>query len=557
MPRSHRLAPSTGLRRSAGGATLRRGPVGGGMVRVRASGTWLPVLADATSGAAADTLATELGRLASPAPARPADTGQAGILLRASAHDPQWDFRIAREGNRLVIEGDARALTLGSWHLLRMLGHRALAPTTEWEILPAQPSNVDITPPGNVAYRLRFTKGLGDGCGIVGTQQTRLDTWRTRVGLVDDGVYGIGHAWPAYVSQGAPDPAWVVQPGNKLHAELSVLRDDFVLWAADRYILQGLTVVSVAASDGINGWSSIPVSASTAQALIANAVDSAGYPCSILAYGYMSAQPSIPVNVNVLVIVASAFMQYGMTEADVHAAYVAAGARRFGLYGYPHVWTFAAKDLPGAQRSGLRSELEVEIARLRRDGIEGWSGEGGPAWAACGRWYYALAGWTLGEDPLTRWDAYPGLVFPSAPVQATAWYAEVCSRPEGGGATYSVTRSSAVRALALALLDSTPAGTFERTRALDLGRYAVAQELWRQYWHEGKGPTRLEAYLRWCYRIRDRDLCSFRCPYFDSVLDTDRQAVAALYSLPDLTPSSGVWADVATTESEVRGLLVA
>jgi hypothetical protein len=78
----------------------------------------------------------------------------------------------------------------------------------------------------------------------------------------------------------------------------------------------------------------------------------------------------------------------------------------------------------------------------------------------------------------------------------------------------------------------------------------VHLDLYRAYIVEPSATT-LEPLLQWDYRIRSRDLTTYRAPYETSTWATDRKAVAALHGLADLTAGTGVWEDTPTTEAEI------
>jgi hypothetical protein len=528
-------------------------------VRVR-DGSWLPVHHTAAAGAsgAADVLAVQLLRMASGGAVRAAASGVPAVVVDVRPAMVE-DWTIDAAGRSLVVAGrDSRTTTAGVWSLLRLLGHARLAPPAEWEIVPSLGAVVDVRPTGPVRQPLAFLDGLGDGCGLMPSQSARLTTWREQVGISDAGTYTAGHSWALYVAERSPPAGWRSASGNKLRADVPELVADFVDWTAGR--VSGKVYTSVAAADGLAGWSEIPMSPSDAQVTIANACAAAGLNVAILAYGYMAPPPTVVIDPRVLVVVASAYMQGIATEAEVLAGYYARGARLFACYGYPHVWTWEGRDLPGGQRAGLRSDLELEIGRLRRAGFLGWFGEAGCSWGANGRGCWSFAGVATGDDPLARWDRFPRIAFPSAPASAEAVFAELAIRTDD----YTSARSGAVRSLVRDLLDATPPGTAERTRAVDLGRWAVAAELWRAYWAARSAAT-LDPWLRWSARCRERDMSTYRCAYADPSLATDRAAVAATFGITpgsnpgwaDMSPFSPPWADSNSEpgEVEVRALL--
>jgi hypothetical protein len=204
------------------------------------------------------------------------------------------------------------------------------------------------------------------------------------------------------------------------------------------------------------------------------------------------------------------------------------------------VWDFDQPHLPRASR---RDDLATSVARC--SGAIGWAGESSAAWAISGRWYWALAGVIVGDDALDRWDSWPTLAFPSAPIEAAAWYAILDTRvPLSPDLVHRLAQAASD------LIAATPVDSDERERALDCGRYAVHLDLYRAY-VVAPSATTLEPLLQWDYRIRSRDLTTYRAPYETSSWATDRKAVAALHGLSDLEDGAQVWADSPTTETEI------
>ncbi len=435
-------------------------------------------------------------------------------------------------------------------HFARLCGYLALAPTPEWH-LPIRPNAVDrsitIDPPGKVALPLRLVVGLGVGCGVLSGQLDRMLAWRHDVGMADAIKAKLSHAWPSFVTETSPPPAWYSTTGKKLHMENPEVVAAFVVWA--REAADGYDLFSVSASDGAGGWPEIPMSPSDAQLIGGNACAEDGQDAAVYAYGFQCEAPTIPFDPRVTVVWATAYMQptgAGQPTAEtVLQRYRDAGATKFIVGDYPFVWPWG-HCLPGQDRGALYDELVTLIGRLRIEGVYGLTTDAGCCWAPAARAYGALAAYFLGGDPddaFTFWEDFPSRAFPSAIDEATVVYGYLSTR-----VPWNVGRSTLFMTDVLALLDEVNEPGFngdEFERALDLGRYAVSCDLWAKY-KAAPSSVLLESFLRWGCRIRHRDLVDYRCPYADGTLTAHRKAIAAAHGLPtgaDLNPFQPVWPD--------------
>jgi hypothetical protein len=538
---------------------------------LRANGVWQVIVtapgAISTTTASADTLASELGRLSGSTPARTSSSTADGLRVGLAS---DWGISLGGDwqigtiaGKNYVVGASTRALQIAIRRVLHLLGHRPL--TTVWEIAPTFAPAIEMSAETGT-LRLRFFN-LGVSLVQSGAGTTRQTTWTDRNALVNDGLWAYGHAYSAIKAAKAADfaanPAWLAGDGTgtKFCVYEAGLQTDTIAYSRAQFVSAPTRkCTSVATSDGSIGWDLVCSGTgeqalqtpSTRQVKLANVVqaaltsDNSDHHCAIQAYADCSPAPAIAVDPNVLVVWATAFMEAGLSAEAVRDGYRAQGAALLAPYSYPSEWLWDF-DLPCKARATRRAELAVEVDRL--SDATGFAAESSAAWVPFGRWYWALAGLLVGEDPLARWDAWPAIAFPSATAQALAWYAVVdASVPLSSDLVHRMADA------AQSLIGALPATGDETERALDLARWAVYVSLWRTYL-ANPGATTFEPVLQWCYRIRGRDVTTYQAFYDLPTYAIDRKAVAAIYHLSDLTGSNPPWADTATTRTEILSLL--
>jgi len=540
---------------------------------IRVGGAWLPVVtpngASAATVASADTLASELGRLSGSTPSRITSSSSRGVRVGLASEWTQnigtFDWAIGTIRRIPCVLGSTdRGLQVAIRRLLYLLGHRRL--TTAWEIVPTFANTIPL-PDERRNFGLRYLRGLGETLADSDGGTARLADWASANGIVDDGLWAYGHAygaiWSANQTEFDAHPEWTGGGPTTSASQVKFCVYESGLIATVQTYVQAQFATdstrhgaSVTASDG-SGWELVcsgtneqaTSSASDRQLFLANQVQSVlggDQHAMILAYSDTSLPPTITVDPNVVIVWTTAFVHGGQTPEQVRDAYQAVGALLHGPYEYPSEWVWDF-DQPHVPRASRRDDLATSVARC--SGAIGWACESSAAWAISGRWYWALAGVMFGDDALGRWDSWPTLAFPSAPTEAGAWYS-ILDTP----VSLSPDLVHRLAQAASDLIAATPVDTDERERALDCGRYAVHLDLYRAYVVASSAAT-LEPLLQWDYRIRSRDLTTYRAPYDTSTWAKDRRAVAALHGLSDLTDGTGVWADSPTTETEILDAL--
>lgn len=539
--------------------------------RIRVGGAWLPIVtpngASAATVASADALASEVGRLSGSTPQRISSSSARGLRVGLASEWSQnmgaFDWSIATvAGKPFVLGSSDRGLQVAIRRLLYLLGHRRL--TTTWEIVPTFADTIRL-PEERRNFGLRYLRGLGGTLADPDGGTARQADWAAANGVVDDGLWAYGHAYSAIWTTNKTDfdahSEWTGAGFTKASQVKFCVYEPGLIATVRSYVQAQFAAdstrrgASVSASDG-GGWDLVcsgtdeqaTSSASDRQLYLANQVQAvlgADQHAMILAYADTSLPPTITVDPNVVIVWTTAFVHGGQTPEQVRDAYQAAGALLHGPYEYPSEWLWDF-DQPHLPRASRRDDLATSVARC--SGAIGWACESSAAWAISGRWYWALAGVMVGDDALSRWDAWPTLAFPSAAMQAAAWYAILDTRvPLSPDLVHRLAQAASD------LIAATPADTGEHERALDCGRYAVHLDLYRAY-VVAPSATTLEPLLQWDYRIRSRDLITYRAPYDTSTWATDRRAVAALHGLSDLADGT-VWADAPTIETEIAAAL--
>jgi hypothetical protein len=549
---------------------------------IRQDGFWKTIFhapgASTASIAEADWLATRLEKVAGPAITRQqADgtpgiwvgllsewipAGYIGIMEPPSWTFEDWDFTIRDHWGSLVILGrDERHLKIATRRFLHKIGYTALSPAAGWEIFPTvgDEFSLEIVHQQKVP---KFIKGLGEGCGLMIDQVTRLNAWRDLMGLIDDGVWQTGHAWGRLILDRAAEfsahPEWRAGTGagNKLCVLSDGLPEIASTWA-QTFVKENVRAISMAASDGSTGWTDVCVttneqstlSPSDRQITLANHVQHVigdDVHVAVQAYGNCSLPPDVTLDPRLLVIWMTGYVFGGLSPEAVRDGYIAKGAINHSPYSYLSVYTWD-HDLPGIARASDPAQISVEIARAQ--GALGYSCEASPSWLPYGRFYWALANGLI-EPGSDLWAEYPRLAFPHGAIEAESVYNILSEKkPLTTDLIHRLAEAS------LNLIEACKLYPDELTRALDVGSYAIYCDFRREY-EIAPNATTLEALLQWSYRIRDREIVTYRCPYYDPTLAKDRQAIAVKYGLTDLNPHQPVWTDPAPTESDIRNQLV-
>jgi hypothetical protein len=348
-----------------------------------AAGHWtgtiqIPPGASATTADAASLLQSYLERIGGPIAVTTGTTGpgfKVGLYDEWAPHLPgsldylqgnPQDYTLITRGTSLRIHArDPEALELAVWRTLEILGYRQLLPTASWEIVPvASGFNANI---GILETRPLLSEKLFAGSAPA-LEDTRalLDDWRRKNRLAlnrqitDYQVWGGIIDDPAYAGEFALHPEYASSEGDKLCVMEPRVQAIVIEYVMNRLRASPTRLAqTVSASDGTVGWGEAcenggPVasggtgenemSPSDRQVVLANVVQAAlraapngefaGKHVAMLAYGDTSPRPTVAVDPDVYVTVATAFVKDGLTPVQVAQNYRDLGAVNVGYYGY-------------------------------------------------------------------------------------------------------------------------------------------------------------------------------------------------------------------------------
>jgi hypothetical protein len=492
----------------------------------------------------------------------------------------------------LVLTGrNARGVYAAVGALMRIgLGIRYLSTTAEWRVTTRPILQTEPFPADSGELTIRFPifsqpGGVFASDAPGATEDSGLQPqWARNTGGLSRGHAAFGHAYAAmidkYPTEFAANPHWrpvEVVAGDtdaKLCTYEAGLQHQAYLYGVSTIVsTPDREVVSMSTSDGDLGWASVCAgtgeeatkSVSDRALKLANSVQAElranGYTqrVSLLVYSSTSPAPTVEVpDPSLLLVWATAYMKDGLSALQVLQGWADAYADPTQIYHAPYEYPTVYPldhDLPGKGRTWKRSELVETIGNLNT-GIgttAGWTGESSAERVRSGKWYAALNSIQVGDNPLTVWDTWETVAFPSATSAALSYYAALES---GAPVSTDLVNKLCTRALALMnALVSAGASSDEYERALDLARYAHWLSLWRSFLSNQAGNT-YDKWLQWSFRCRTRDVSTLAGPYQDGTYATYRKAAAAIHSLSDLHQNAPPWSDLSLPlDTEIRTLL--
>lgn len=426
----------------AGGSGLTASPV----ETLLASGgkTVHPVVVSATAGArvraAAETLADYLGRISGGRFEVVSGDGLSGIALGLVADFPALQTGVAFDQNDPLRREDYLLRTHGQgvyligatelavenalWDLLYRLGYRHYFPGDNWEIIPYNEQlriAVDTVERPDYAYRKTWY-----GSGTWRDNAQRTERWRVhnrmQTGFVLNNTHTYGAIITAFPEEFAQHPEYLCQVDGKPTSKLNIanpgLRRLVVRWALEKLEkTPQVEMIPLDPSDG-GGWGHSaeedalgPISSRVV--LLANDVAQAineKYAAEygrkyvgIYAYNEHAMPPTIPVNSNVVVLVATAFNKSGLTLEQLIEGWQKQGAM-IGIRDYYNVMT-GSQDLPGKAPGSNIRQIAINIPRYHKLGARFLSAEGGDGWGVCGLGYYLASRFSWDIREAARLDA--------------------------------------------------------------------------------------------------------------------------------------------------------
>lgn len=376
--------------------------------------------------AAADTLATYLGRISGADFELRTGDASAGIVVGRSEEFPGSDFagELATQGpageeqyllrsheeGLWVIGATDLAVEHAVWDLLYRMGYRQFFPGEVWEVVPGHAElaiSVDaIEMPDYLSRRIWYTYGSWP--------ENRVEhaRWSVRNRMVNAFDLNTGHAYGTIIRRhkdvfdAHPEYYALVDGQRDVRAqaklcisnpEVRQLTVEHALAFFEKH--PESETVSVDPSDG-GGWCECePCAAigppSDLALTLANAVGEAlerAYPdearyVAMYAYNQHSAPPTIEAHPRVIINAATAFIKGGRTIEQIIDGWQGQGVQRFGIREYYSVihWD---KDLPGAARGSRLAYLTRTIPQFHAMGARFLTAEASENWGPNGLGYY-------------------------------------------------------------------------------------------------------------------------------------------------------------------------
>lgn len=336
-----------------------------------------------------------------------------GVSLDRKAHSNRPEDREhylirSHEGGVILLGASEAAVEDAVWDFLYRIGHRQFFPGPVWEIVPRRP---DLSIAVDVQERPSYlARSIWYGYGTSDYNEAPFGQWKRRNRSPGAFSLNTGHAYAAIFRRNKDEfeahPEYLglvrgARTSNKFCVSNAGLRELVVKDALAYFEAKPeADTYSVEPSDG-GGWCECPAcdtagSPSDRAVLLANTVASAvsarwpGKRVALYAYHLHSPPPSISVEPNVIVSVATAFTRKKATAPDLLSAWRDRGVRELGVREYYSVnpWD---RSLPGRPRSANLQYLKDSIPRFHALGARYLSAESSDNWGPAGLSYYIAA----------------------------------------------------------------------------------------------------------------------------------------------------------------------
>lgn len=395
------------------------------------------------------------------------------------------------------------------WDFLHHLGYRHYAPGPKWEIVPKlDKMDVDLDMVSHPAFATRV---IFFGYGILPGLLPSFLEWQKHNRLESGFKLATGHAYGSIVKRHWDEfqrhPEYLAKPlddqseAYKFVVANEGLRKLVIDDALHRVKADpALQSVSMDPSDG-PGWpESSPLGSISNQAVtLANAVASGlrdagwGRKVGMYAYSQHSPPPSIPVDPDVIVSVATAFINGGLSFEQLVAQWRAKGAE-IGVRDYLAVWPWD-HDLPGRSMASSPAKVADNIAKYADLGARYYTAETSYSWVPNGLGHYVAARclWNPAEkESVDRMrDDFFNRAFGSAHQSARRFYDLIDGSAKPLLADHLLAGMYGALSEAYALADNEDA----LARLDDLAAYARFVEMFREY-SGSTGPQRQESFDR-------------------------------------------------------------
>jgi hypothetical protein len=597
-------------------------PYARGNTNLYAGGHWtgtiqIPPGASSTTSGAAYLLQSYLQRIGGPISVTTGTTGggfKVGLYAEWAPYLPgsldylqnnAHDYTLITRGASLRVHArEPETLELAVWRTLEILGYRQLLPTANWEIVPvASAFNANI---GILESRPLLSERLFAGEGAAALSDTRalLDDWRRKNRLTSSLEIADYQMWfglirnSPYAQEFTDHPEYSSSQGDKLCVMEPRVQAIVIEQVMDKLRANPTRrAASVSASDGSLGWSEPcenggPVdqggtgenamSPSDRQVVLANVVQAAlrnapngefaGQHVAMLAYGDTSPRPTVAVDPDVYVTVATAFLKDGLTPVEVAQNYREQGAQNIGYYGYvgTQLWGHGKPTLSKLAQQQRWDDLFIEYSTIVA---------GSPVPYITGESSSNFGLYGLGNYVFARLNAAPGATsaevstrieqlktefldtaFGPASASMRAYYDLI----NAGDGQQKLLTTDLLHRLYDHLLQARNATTDAaiKSRIDDLVLYTRSQELWRLAELATTGSadqvTKFSNLAQFVYRIRLTLMYDYYNFFYDPTfnhLDDDMLALFGFAFTPHAVVNAGLWNAAPHSEQEILAIL--
>lgn len=372
--------------------------------------------------AKAQTLATHLGLISDADFVVTNGTGEAGIAVGVVSDFPdlprrlirQFDLTDAFRKDEYLLRSHAKGLYLlgatelavshAVWDCLYRLGYRRYFPPKKWEIIPNRPT-MALTLDAFVAPDFIGHDYSGIGWDTECTVPP-FKEWKERNRMSSGFDMRSHHVYQAIIAtfrnEFKDHPEYYGLENGERSSHKICISNTNVQHLAVSYATNYLArhpdaeCVSMEPSDGARWCECEPCAAlgsiSDRALTLANVVARSlqqrnpGKYVGMLAYHLHAAPPTIPVEPNVLITIATQYATGGLTFDQIRQGWLDQGAR-LGVYDYLSLWQ-SHRNLPGNGKAANTELVASTIAGYHSDGFSFYNGESCDSWGPTGLGHY-------------------------------------------------------------------------------------------------------------------------------------------------------------------------
>lgn len=431
----------------------------------------------------------------------------------------------SHEKGVLIAGASAQGVESAVWDFLYHVGYRQFFPGEKWEVVP-KTANLSIAV-NAVEHPAYLSRLIAIGGGQLPENREKYANWKARNRVVQGITLMTSHSYGKIITRNkaafdAHPEYYALVNGERKPSKFCisnaglrqlVLQD--ALGQFEKYPL--LDSVSLDPSDG-GGWCECADCARLGSitdrvVTLANEVATGihvKYPGKFIgmyAYFQHSPPPSIAVHPNVVVSIATAFIQGGY-NVDQLVEEWSTKTSMIGIRDYFGVFPWD-KDLPGRAKGGNLTYLKTALPHYYKNGARFFVTETSDSWGPLGLGHYVAARILWNPRESSRVEAlvndFLERCFGAARVPMANWYALTNSASAPLVSSDLIGRMYRELNEALKLTDD----PLIRSRILDLALYTRYVELY-SLWSQGKSKVTTETVQRFAYRIRETQMVHSR-----------------------------------------------